>query len=257
MEIVFSDKFLEMPGDAQRLYFFMLGDADDYGFVSSPKSLMRRCNIPEDNYKILLAKAYIIPFDSGVIVVRHWRQNNYIRKERRQDPHYKMELSRLVAVDGEYKLIDIEISRDDILRLQPTGEEGVYTTCTPVGVQVGDTEEEREEEERSEKNSSFYSLHSNSVSVSENEIPTIEEVQAYCNEKGYTFDVQKFMRHNQKCNWRYKDGTPKNWRTNADQWQCREWNKFQKPRVLPKPKPQPNPSESSEQSPYSNSTIDK
>ncbi|MEE5994601.1 MAG: hypothetical protein V3G42_15475 [Oscillospiraceae bacterium] len=73
--------------------------------------------IARDNFEILIIKKFIIPFESGVIVIRHWRKNNYIPKDRYTKTDYVEELSRLIGVRGEYLLIDIEISREEIARI--------------------------------------------------------------------------------------------------------------------------------------------
>ena len=80
--IIKSDQFLDMPSTTQNLYFHMLLDADDDGFINSPKSLMRVIGAKDDDMKLLIAKQFIIPFDTGVIVIKHWKIHNYIRKDR-------------------------------------------------------------------------------------------------------------------------------------------------------------------------------
>ena len=74
-----DDNFLEMPCSSQVLYFHLSMNADDDGFVNNWKSIMRITGTKEDDLKVLIAKQYIIPFDSGVIVIRHWRLNNYLQ----------------------------------------------------------------------------------------------------------------------------------------------------------------------------------
>ena len=76
-----SDEFLDMPDSSQNLYFHLSMNADDDGFVNNWKSIMRMTGHKQDDLKVLTAKQFIIPFDSGVIVIRHWRINNYLRNE--------------------------------------------------------------------------------------------------------------------------------------------------------------------------------
>lgn len=78
--IVCDDSFIEMPTSSQALYFQLGMNADDDGFVS-PKKIMRMVGAGEDDLKILLAKKYAIPFESGIIVIRHWKVNNLVRKD--------------------------------------------------------------------------------------------------------------------------------------------------------------------------------
>ena len=80
--IVLSDAFLDMPMSARCLYFTLGMVADDDGFVNSPKSIMRQCGASNDDMNLLIAKKFILIFEDGVIVIKHWRILNYIQKDR-------------------------------------------------------------------------------------------------------------------------------------------------------------------------------
>ena len=100
-----SDDFLELPDSSQVLYFHLNMNADDDGFVNNWKSIMKMTGTKEDDMKILIAKQYIIPFDSGVIVIRHWRLNNYLRNDRYKETKFKEEKSQLLlGKNDEYTL---------------------------------------------------------------------------------------------------------------------------------------------------------
>lgn len=90
-----SDDFLEMPVSSQCLYFHLSMNADDDGFINNWKSIMKLAGAKEDDLKVLVAKQYIIPFDTGVIIIRHWRINNYLRSDRFTPSNYQKELSQL------------------------------------------------------------------------------------------------------------------------------------------------------------------
>ena len=79
--IVLSDAFLDMPMSARCLYFTLGMLADDEGCIGAPKSIMRQCGASQDDMNILIAKRYVLTFDSGVIVIKHWRLNNYLQKD--------------------------------------------------------------------------------------------------------------------------------------------------------------------------------
>lgn len=98
--IVLSDAFLDMPMSARCLYFTLSMLADDDGFVGSPKAIMRQCGASQDDLLILLQKRYVLGFDSGVIVIKHWRINNFLRKDRHVDTTYLEELEQL-TIDGK------------------------------------------------------------------------------------------------------------------------------------------------------------
>ena len=90
-----SDDFIDMPDSSQNLYFHLSMNADDDGFVNNWKSIMRMTGHKEDDLKVLIAKNYIIPFESGVIVIRHWRINNYLRSDRYIETKYLEEKKQL------------------------------------------------------------------------------------------------------------------------------------------------------------------
>ena len=98
--IVLSDAFLDMPLGARCLYMTMGMLADDDGFVNSPKSIIRQCGASEDDLRVLIAKKFVIPFDSGVIVIKHWRINNYLRNDRYQPTNYLDEKEQLSIDDN-------------------------------------------------------------------------------------------------------------------------------------------------------------
>lgn len=81
-QITDSDSFMEMPLSAQALYFHLGMTADDDGFVNNPKRIQRVIGANEDDLKLLIAKKFIIAFETGVVVIKHWKINNYIPKDR-------------------------------------------------------------------------------------------------------------------------------------------------------------------------------
>lgn len=80
--IIDSDLFLDMPMSTQLLYFHLSMRADDDGFINNPKKIQRMVGCSEDDLKMLAVKQFIIPFESGVVVIKHWRIHNYIRNDR-------------------------------------------------------------------------------------------------------------------------------------------------------------------------------
>lgn len=103
--IVFSDDFLDMPLSSRCLYFTFLTIADDDGFINNPKSIIRQCGASNDDLRLLIAKSYIIPFESGVIVIKHWKMHNYIKSDRYKETPCKDEKSQLITLkDKSYAL---------------------------------------------------------------------------------------------------------------------------------------------------------
>ena len=93
--IIDSDAFLEMPISARLLYYDLSMRADDDGFVNSPKKIMRFIGATNDDMNILIARKFVIAFDNGIVVIKHWRIHNYIQKDRYVETKYKEEKSLL------------------------------------------------------------------------------------------------------------------------------------------------------------------
>ncbi len=97
-----------MPITAQLLYFHLSMRADDDGFVNKPKSIMRMCSCKEDDLKVLISKQFIIPFASGVVVIKHWKIHNYIRKDTYTETKYKAEKAMLMPDENNAYIQNIE-----------------------------------------------------------------------------------------------------------------------------------------------------
>ena len=103
--IIDSDAFLDMPATTQLLYFHLSMRADDDGFVNKPKSIMRMIGASQNDAELLVQKKFVIPFDSGVVVIKHWKIHNYIRKDMYKETKYKEEKDRLIFDENNaYKL---------------------------------------------------------------------------------------------------------------------------------------------------------
>lgn len=103
--VIDTDAFMEMPATAQCLYFHLLLRADDEGFLRNAKLIMRMTGAKNDDMNILISKQYVIPFDTGVIVIKHWKIHNYIRKDRISPTLCNKERTLLqVAPDGSYSM---------------------------------------------------------------------------------------------------------------------------------------------------------
>lgn len=101
--IIDSDAFIDMPLSTQALYFHLSMRADDEGFINNPKKIMRMIGASDDDFKVLCAKNFVIPFDSGVVVIKHWKIHNYIQKDRYKPTVYTEERARLgVKENGAY-----------------------------------------------------------------------------------------------------------------------------------------------------------
>ncbi len=139
--IIDSDAFIDMPLSTQALYFHLSMRADDDGFINNPKRIQRMIGCADDDLKVLMAKRFILPFDSGVVVIKHWKIHNYIRSDRYKPSIYETERSLLrVKENGSYT--------DNLKDGTPLG--------IPNGYQM-DTQDRKEEGENKEgKDNSFF-----------------------------------------------------------------------------------------------------
>lgn len=139
--IIDSDAFLEMPLSTQALYFHLSMRADDDGFINNPKKIQRMIGSMDDDLKLLFVKNFLIPFDSGVVVIKHWKIHNYIRNDRYKETVYQEEKAMLMTkenkaytlgipngyqTDTQYRIGKDRIGKDSIVegeaRLLPSGQ---------------------------------------------------------------------------------------------------------------------------------------
>ena len=104
LKIIDTDEFLDMPPTTQNLYFHLCMRADDDGFVSNPKKIMKIINSATDDMKVLIGKQFVIPFDSGICVIKHWKIHNLIRNDRYTETEYKREKNLLIEQNKKYEL---------------------------------------------------------------------------------------------------------------------------------------------------------
>ena len=158
--IIDSDAFIDMPLSTQALYFHLSMRADDDGFLNNPKKIQRMVGCSDDDLKILVAKRFIIPFESGVVVIKHWRIHNYIRNDRYKETVYKEEKKQLYLKDnGAYTLTNVDttplvgddMDSDGI----PNGNQTVYQMDTQVrlGKDSIDKDNIKEKEQKQKKES--------------------------------------------------------------------------------------------------------
>lgn len=110
--IIDSDAFLDMPLSTQALYFHLAMRADDEGFINNPKKIQRTVGSTDDDLKLLMLKNFIIPFESGIVVIKHWKIHNYIRTDRLKPTAYQEEKGQLsIKKNGAYTLCQADVSQ--------------------------------------------------------------------------------------------------------------------------------------------------
>ena len=137
-----DDNFLEMPNSTQALYFHLSMNADDDGFVNNWKSIMKITGTKEDDLKILISKSYLIPFDSGILVIKHWRINNYLRGDRYRPTQFQKEFNMLENHENKAYQLKSEWSTTGIPMVNPD----------KIRIDKNRKEENRKEENRKEEN---------------------------------------------------------------------------------------------------------
>lgn len=200
--IVMSDAFLDMPLSARCLYFTLGMLADDDGFVGNPKSIMRQCGASQDDMLILLQKRYVLAFESGVIVIKHWKINNYLRSDRYVKTTYCEELSTLTTDEkGAY----IESNRTIQRQMESSG--------IPGGIPSGNPDKNSIDKNSKDKNRVFVP-------------PTREEVTAYCKERKSSVDPDTFYDYFTEGGWVDSKGNKvKNWKQKLLTWEKYNTNK--------------------------------
>lgn len=203
--VIDTDMFLDMPASTQCLYFHMLLMADDDGFLKNAKTIMRTVGASPDDIKLLIAKQYLIPFDTGIMAIKHWRIHNYIKKDR-------------------YKPTDCEE-----IKLLEVNEKGEYVLAEPVRNQVGsnmepqDRDRDRLEIGKDRDSSRKRSSANNSTTAAQKfKKPTLEELKAYIAENRYTFSAEAFMDYYESNGWKVGRNPMKSWQATCRTWQRHE-----------------------------------
>lgn len=204
MTIIDSDAFLDMPLSAQALYFHLSMRADDEGFINNPKKIQRMIGASEDDAKILIAKKFLIPFETGVVVIKHWKIHNYIQKDRFKPTVYSDERSLLyIKENGTYSLQEV-----DTVCIQSVSN---MDTQVSIG------------ENRLDKFN--YRLGSNNGADEEQtyQLPTLAEVVEYVESRGGKIDAEKFYDIYSSNGWKTAKGVLiKDWKSAVRAWERTE-----------------------------------
>lgn len=188
--IIDSDAFLDMPLSTQALYFHLSMRADDDGFINNPKKIQRMVGGGDDDLKLLIAKRFIIPFESGIVVIKHWKIHNYIQKDRYKPTIYQEEKATLNLKENK-----------------------AYTECiqnvseVKTQVRLGKDSLELEEGKDIKKTAKRFSP------------PTLEEVKAYCLERNNNVDAERFIDYYTSNGWFVGKNKMKDWKAAVRTWE--------------------------------------
>jgi hypothetical protein len=212
-QITRSDAFLDMPRSTRLLYYDLSLDADDDGFLDKYKSIMRLTGASEDDLKLLVAKSFIIPFEEGIIVIKHWRMNNLIRSDRYKPTVYQEQKRKLlVKENGAYSLKQNEmvgIPNDN--QTTTIGSQVVDAVKYSIG-KVSIVKESIENSEQVASSSKRFVK------------PTIEEIKSYCEERKNGIDAEQFYNFYESKGWKVGNQSMKDWKSAIITWEKRQRN---------------------------------
>lgn len=186
--LIDSDLFIDLPIPTQCLYFHLSMRADDEGFIGNVKGILRLVGFKEEDLRPLVERRFIILFETGVIVIRHWKLNNYLRNDRIKETEYKKEKALLLLENNTYNL-------------------GI-----PNGNQMTTSGIPSIEENSIEKNSIEY------ISTKKFVKPTYDQVKQYCEDNNYKLDYQYFIDYYQSKGWVVGKTPMKDWKATVRNW---------------------------------------
>ena len=195
-----DDNFMSLSSSAQALYLHLNMSADDDGFNNQVNVSMFKAHASIDDLKALLEKRYIYQFENGVIVIKHWRMANALRKDRYTPTAFQEELKQLgLKENGSYTMLGNQLATN----WQPNGNQ----TATQVRLDKNSIDKSNKEEDTQRKR--FVK-------------PTLEEVRDYCNERHNIVNPEHFMDYYESNGWRVGKNPMKDWKATMRSWESRE-----------------------------------
>lgn len=212
--IIDSDAFLDMPLSTQALYFHLCMRADDDGFVNNPKKIQRVVGASEDDLKVLAAKRFVIPFDSGIVVIKHWRIHNYIRTDRYTPTAYTEERAMLTEKDNGSYTVAGAVGIPSVNQMDTNGiPSDIPTVCQPT-YQM-DTQYSIDKD-------SIVKDSIGKINTGRFTPPTLDEIRQYCEERNNGIDPQSFKDFYEARGWCLTKGVKmKDWRAAVRTWEQR------------------------------------
>lgn len=202
-KITESDAFLDMPSSTQMLYFHLSMNADDDGFVNNPKKIQRMCGASDDDFKLLLAKSFVLLFESGVIVIKHWKMHNYIQADRYRPTDYVEEKSMLGLKKNKAYTLDVNKMDTKCIQDVSVGKDSIDKVSIDKNSIVKDS---KGESVRGGKTKRFIP-------------PSVEEVEQYCLERSNNIDAQSFIDFYESKGWMIGKNKMKDWKAAVRTWE--------------------------------------
>lgn len=207
-EITDSDAFIEMSSAAQALYFHLNQGADDDGFNNQVQLAMWKAHASIDDLKVLMAKNYILRFENGVIVVKHWRLHNTLRKDRYTPTNYQEEFRQLGIKDNGAYTLGCQVVANGLPDGCPSIDKSSVVESRVVEGSVVESGEDM--------NVPTKTTHKRFVP------PTIDEVCQYCFERGNHVDPQRFVDYYTSNGWMVGKNKMKDWKAAVRTWEQKD-----------------------------------
>lgn len=207
LSIVDSDAFLDLPLSTQALYFHLNMRADDDGFISNPKKISRIIGASEDDLKLLIMKRFVLVFEDGVIVIKHWRMHNTIQKDRYKKTNYIDDLKQLsIKENGAYTFVETGcIQNGNSLETKC-----IQSVNTDIGLDIDldldkDLKETTTDVVVKKKQKKFVK-------------PTQQEIAEYVKSLGKSLDVARFYDYYEAKGWLVGKSPMKDWKATVRNW---------------------------------------
>ena len=212
-DITDSDPFIEMSSAAQALYFHLNQGADDDGFNNQVSMAMWKAHASVDDLKVLMAKNYIIRFECGVIVIKHWRLHNTLRKDRYTPTNYQEELRQLGIKDNGAYTLGCQVVANGLPDGCPSIDKDSVVESSVVEDSVeGDPPTDAHTPPDPPKKTVF-------------KPPTLEEVKAYCLERGKGVNPERWHNYYTANGWMVGRTKMKDWKAAVRTWEQSEKKK--------------------------------
>lgn len=220
-----DDNFMSLSSSAQALYLHLNMSADDDGFNNQVTVSMFKSHASVDDLKALLEKRYIYQFENGVIVIKHWRMANALRKDRYTPTAFQEELKQLgLKENGSYTMRGNQLAT----KWQPNGNQ----TATQVRLDKVSIEEVNKEIEDLNNKTGLNKVIENLIDGTQRKRfvkPTLEEVRDYCNERHNIVNPEHFIDYYESNGWKVGKNPMKDWKATVRSWESREKKETQVP----------------------------
>jgi hypothetical protein len=207
-EITDSDAFIELSSAAQALYFHLNQGADDDGFNNQIQLAMWKAHASIDDLKVLMAKNFIIRFEKGVIVIKHWRLHNTLRKDRYTPTNYQEEFRQLGIKDNGAYTLGCQVVANGLPDGCPSIDKSSEDKCSVVEGSVGEDNED--------------SATPPPTRAKRFVPPTVDEVRDYCFDRGNAVDAQRFVDYYTSNGWMVGKNKMKDWKAAVRTWEQKE-----------------------------------